>query len=91
LLHAGTLEISPSCRAQTLGTPACNCGRRRAISTVNGHNIGGYPIEELAQPFHCSTTRCLKTPDRPKTIEGYGRQAAWGGRPGEQTGCFFSE
>jgi endonuclease YncB( thermonuclease family) len=75
LLHSGPLDLTElpcSCPSHNLGTKQCNHGRKCAILTVNGKNIGDTLIaEELALPFICGETKCPKMPDWPTII---GRQ-----------------
>ena len=77
LINSGPLdlqEVTCSCPKDTLGTKACNHGRKCAILLINGKNVGETLIaEELAVPFVCSPTRCPKMPNWPKIIEGYSR------------------
>jgi endonuclease YncB( thermonuclease family) len=73
LLHSGPLdltEVDCSCPKTTIGTKDCNYGRKCAILSLNGKNIGDTLIaEELARPFHCGATKCEKLPDWPRIIE----------------------
>ena len=73
LLHSGPLDLTEvpcSCAAATLGTKKCNYGRKCAILTLAGNNIGETLIaEDLAMPFVCGPTRCPKLPDWPKIID----------------------
>lgn len=72
LISSGPLdlkEVPCSCPAATLGTKACNHGRKCAVLSLNGKNIGDALIaEELALPFECGPTKCPKLPDWPKII-----------------------
>jgi endonuclease YncB( thermonuclease family) len=73
LLHSGSLDLTEmpcSCPAHTPGTKKCNHGRKCAVLSVDGKNIGDTLIaEELAMPFVCGQTKCPKMPDWPKIIE----------------------
>ena len=73
LLNSGPLDLSEvpcSCPAKKLLDGTCNHGRKCAILSLNGKNIGDTLIaEELAVPFICSATRCPRMPDWPRIIE----------------------
>jgi endonuclease YncB( thermonuclease family) len=73
LLQSGPLDLTElpcSCSPEKLANGTCNHGRKCAILSLNGKNIGDTLIdEELAAPFICSKTRCPKMPDWPSIIE----------------------
>lgn len=73
LLGSGPLdltEVACSCPARTIGTKACNYGRKCGVLLLNGKNIGDTLIaEELAIPFVCRKTSCPRMPDWSKIIE----------------------
>jgi endonuclease YncB( thermonuclease family) len=73
LLSSGALDLTEvpcSCSAKKLQDGACNHGRKCAILSLNGKNIGDALIaEELAVPYVCSTTRCPRMPDWPSILE----------------------
>jgi endonuclease YncB( thermonuclease family) len=73
LINSGKLELNETpcaCPLWKVEGGFCNHGRKCAILTLNGKNIGDILIaEELAVPFVCSATRCPKMPDWPKIIE----------------------
>jgi endonuclease YncB( thermonuclease family) len=60
LLKSGPLdlvEVPCSCSAKKLRDGTCNHGRKCAILSLNGRNIGDTLIEEeLAVPYVCSAT-----------------------------------
>lgn len=72
LLGSGTLDLSEvpcSCPANKLRNGTCNHGRKCAVLSVNGRNVGDTLIaEELAVPYTCSATRCPRMPDWPRII-----------------------
>jgi len=52
-------RVSCACRPGTEGTPNCNFGRRCAVLTVNGRDVGEILINEgLAHPFVCGAMGC---------------------------------
>lgn len=71
LLQSGPLDLTEvpcACPKSTIGTSACNYGRKCAILTLNGTNIGDPLIAEgLAVPFTCKIRNC-RMPDWPKII-----------------------
>lgn len=73
LLRTGALDLTEvrcSCSAKALRTGKCNRGRKCAVLSLNGKNIGDTLIaEELAVPYICSETRCPRMPDWPRIIE----------------------
>jgi len=73
LLSSGVLDLSEvpcSCPVKKLQDGTCNHGRKCAILSLNGKNIGDTLIaEELAVPYVCSATRCPRMPDWPRILE----------------------
>jgi endonuclease YncB( thermonuclease family) len=73
LLNTGPLDLTEvpcSCSAAKIREGACNHGRKCAILSLNGKNIGETLIvEELAMPFVCSATRCPRMPNWPLILE----------------------
>ena len=73
LLNSGPLDLTEvpcSCSAKSLQDGTCNHGRKCAILSLNGRNIGETLIEEeLAVPYVCSATRCPRMPDWPRILE----------------------
>jgi endonuclease YncB( thermonuclease family) len=73
LLNSGPLDLTEvrcSCSAKSLQDGTCNHGRKCAILSLNGRNIGETLIEEeLAVPYVCSATRCPRMPDWPSILE----------------------
>jgi endonuclease YncB( thermonuclease family) len=78
LLHSGPLDLTEmpcSCSAKKLRDGTCNHGRKCAILSLNGKNIGDTLIaEELAVPYVCSATRCPRMPNWPRILEGQVKQ-----------------
>jgi endonuclease YncB( thermonuclease family) len=64
--------INPcACPQRKVAAGLCNHGRKCAILTLNGKNIGDSLIaEELAVPFVCGRTKCPKMPNWPKIVRG---------------------
>jgi endonuclease YncB( thermonuclease family) len=77
LINGGTLdlkEVPCSCPRSKIEDRTCNHGRKCAILTLNGKNIGDSLIaEELAVPLVCGKTRCTKMPNWSKIIQSYSR------------------
>lgn len=75
LLKSGTLDLTEvpcACSAKARREGTCNHGRKCALLTLNGKNIGDTLIaEELAMPFRCTKSMCQKMPDWPKIIESW--------------------
>ena len=73
LLSSGPLDLTEvrcSCSAKALQDGTCNHGRKCAILSLNGKNIGDMLIAEgLAVPYVCSATRCPRMPDWPRILE----------------------
>lgn len=73
LLTSGPLdlqEVPCSCSAKRLRESTCNHGRKCAVLSLNGKNIGDVLIaEELAVPYVCSERKCPRMPDWPRIIE----------------------
>lgn len=65
LINSGSLdlqEVECSCAKKQLDSGTCNFGRKCAILSLNGKNVGDLLIAEgLALPYQCSATRCPKS------------------------------
>ncbi|MHC2284007.1 endonuclease YncB(thermonuclease family) [Bradyrhizobium diazoefficiens] len=73
LLHAGALDLTEvpcSCSKSALNKGTCNHGRKCAVLTLDGKNVGATLIsEELAVPYVCSATRCPRMPNWERILE----------------------
>jgi hypothetical protein len=73
LLKGGSLDLTEvpcSCSAAKLRNDKCNHGRKCAVLSLDGKNIGDILIaEELAVSYVCSPTKCPPMPNWPRTLE----------------------
>ncbi|MFB6458641.1 thermonuclease family protein [Bradyrhizobium tunisiense] len=73
LIHAGSLDLAEvpcSCSKSALSKGTCNHGRKCAILSLDGKNVGATLIaEELAVPYICSPTKCPRMPNWERILE----------------------
>lgn len=73
LLHVGALDLTEvpcSCSKGALSNGTCNHGRKCAVLSLDGKNVGATLIaEELAVPYVCSATKCPRMPNWERILE----------------------